>query len=63
MARMSKVCLKWSLEDLCDMEERDMETLLQSYEPNVIPSLDQVRLGERPGDWEFDGSFGWSVVC
>ena len=58
---MSKVCLKWSLEDFCDMEEQDMETLLQSYAPNVIPSFDQVRLGEEPGVWQFDGSFGFAV--
>lgn len=57
---MSKVCLKWSLEDLCDMEEEDMERLLESYAPNVIPSLEQVRLGAEPGVvWEFDGSFGF----
>lgn len=59
--RMSKVCVKWSLEDLCEMEERDMEGLLQSYGPNVVPSLDQVRLGEDVGVWTFDGSFGWAV--
>ncbi|KAK4989250.1 Bifunctional dehydrogenase and ferrochelatase [Elasticomyces elasticus] len=59
MQWMSKVCLAWSLEDLCDMEEQDMEKLLESYAPNVIPSLEQVRLGEEPGVWQFDGSFGW----
>ena len=59
--RMSKVCLKWSLEDFCEMDEADMEALLLSYAPNVIPSLDQVRLGEEPGVWTFDGSFGWAI--
>jgi len=59
---MSKVCTKWSLEDLCDMQEQDMATLLESYQPNVVPSLEQVRLGEKPGEWEFDGSFGWACV-
>lgn len=58
MQWMSKVCLAWTLEDLCDMEEADMETLLESYAPDKIPSLTEVR-----GPWEFDGSFGWSCVC
>jgi len=58
---MSKVCVQWSLEDLCEMEERDMEVLLQSYGPDVVPSFEQVRLEEKPGIYEFDGSFGWSV--
>ena len=60
--RMSKVCVDWSLEDLCDMEEEDMDRLLRSYVPEVVPSLEQVRLGEKPGDWRFDGSFGWACV-
>lgn len=58
MQWMSKVCLAWSLEDLCDMSEEDMEQLLQSYAPDKVPSLTEVR-----GPWEFDGSFGWSCVC
>ncbi|KAK5135661.1 hypothetical protein LTR08_004962 [Meristemomyces frigidus] len=62
MQWMSKVCVTWSLEDLCDMEERDMDELLQSYAPNQIPTFEQVRLGEQPGSWEFDGSFGWACV-
>lgn len=57
--RMIKVCNKWSLDDFCDMEERDMEVLLQSYAPNVVPTLEEVRLGEEAGVWQFDGSFGW----
>lgn len=60
---MSKVCVKWSLEDLCDMTEEDMDALLRSYGPNVVPTLDQVRLGEEPGDYRFDGSFGWAIGC
>lgn len=59
---MSKVCVKWSLEDLCEMQELDMDELLQSYAPNQIPTLMQVRLGEEPGTGQFDGSFGWSCV-
>lgn len=43
------------------MEERDMEALLENYAPDVVPSFDQVRLGEDPNVWEFDGSFGFAV--
>lgn len=60
--RMSKVCLAWSLEDLCEMKEQDMDELLRSYAPDQIPSFSQVRLGEEPGTWQFDGSFGWACV-
>lgn len=57
MGWMSKVCVQWSLEDLCDMTEEDMELLLQSYAPDEVPSLVDLR-----GPWEFDGSFGWACV-
>lgn len=60
--RMSKVCVQWSLEDLCEMDEEDMAGLLKSYGPDVVPSLDQIRLGEEPGTFGFDGSFGWACV-
>ncbi|KAF2762215.1 siroheme synthase middle domains-like protein [Pseudovirgaria hyperparasitica] len=59
MKWMSKVCDSWSLEDLVDMEEKDMEALLGYYHPNAVPSLDNLRLGEEPGIYQFDGSFGW----
>ena len=58
VVRMSKVCVQWSLEDLCEMDEGDMDELLQSYAPDVVPSLQQIRFGE----WRFDGSFGWACV-
>lgn len=62
LCRMSKVCESWSLEDLCEMNEADMEALLGFYKPNVVPSLDEVRLGEEPGVPTFDGTFGWACV-
>lgn len=62
MKWMSKVCVQWSLEDLCEMQERDMDELLRSYGPDVVPSLEQVRLGEEPGTFGWDGSFGWACV-
>lgn len=59
---MSKICTDWSLEDLCEMNENDMDELLKSYQPNRVPTFEQVRLGEEPGQFEFDGSFGWACV-
>lgn len=53
--RMSKVCEQWTLDDLCEMTEEDMEELLGFYGPNTVPTLDQVRLGEPDG--AFDGPF------
>jgi precorrin-2 dehydrogenase / sirohydrochlorin ferrochelatase len=59
--RISKVCEKWSLEDLCEMEEKDMEELLRFYKPNTVPTLEEIRLEKEPGVAEFDGSFGWWI--
>jgi precorrin-2 dehydrogenase / sirohydrochlorin ferrochelatase len=59
---MSRVCESWSLEELCDMEEDDMDKLLSHYRDGDVPSFAQVR-GTDDGDNEkiigFDGSFGW----
>lgn len=57
MQWMSKVCETWSLEDLCEMDEDDMEALLGYYKPGTIPKLQELRTGETPT--VFDGSFGW----
>lgn len=57
MSWMSKVCVQWTLEDLCEMEEEDMEELLKFYEPDIVPTFREVR-----GPWEFDGSYGWACV-
>lgn len=56
---MSKVCESWSLEDLVEMEEDDMEKLLGFYNPGEVPSLNQLRLADELQDYAFDGSFGW----
>ena len=60
MSWMSEVCDRWSIENFNEMDEEDMQRLIQSYGPGVVPSFEDVRLG-RPKDvvWEFDGSFGW----
>ncbi|GAB1743421.1 hypothetical protein NU219Hw_g9254t1 [Hortaea werneckii] len=62
MQWMSKVCVSWTLEDLCEMDEEDMEQLLQYYASNQVPEFSQIRLGEKPDEWAFDGSFGWACV-
>ncbi|KAI7662677.1 siroheme synthase middle domains-like protein, partial [Hortaea werneckii] len=62
MQWMSKVCVSWTLEDLCEMDEEDMEQLLQYYASNQVPDFSQIRLGEKPDEWTFDGSFGWACV-
>lgn len=62
---MIKVCNKWTLEEFCEMDERDMEQLVRSFDPNLVPSFDEVRVREDEDDpnvvWKFDGSFGFSV--
>lgn len=57
---MSRVCESWSLDDLVEMDEADMERLLGFYAPGTVPSFEEVRVGDDP-IFEFDGSFGWSV--
>ena len=57
--RMSSVCDEWSLEDLTDMRDEDMDVLLRSYKPNAVPSLKEVRGEPEEPIYVFDGSFGW----
>lgn len=58
---MSKVCESWSLEELTEMEEEDMEALLGFYKPGTVPSFEQIRLGDEFSEFVFDGSFGWWI--
>jgi len=62
MKWMTKVCVQWTLEDLCAMEPEDMDALLESYEPDEVPSFTKVRTGKDEAEWEFDASFGWACV-
>ncbi|KAL1608536.1 Bifunctional dehydrogenase and ferrochelatase [Paraconiothyrium brasiliense] len=55
MQWMSKVCEQWTLDELCEMTEEDMEELLGFYKPGTVPSLDEVRLREPDG--AYDGPF------
>lgn len=59
--RMSKVCESWSLEELTEMDEEDMEALLGFYKPGTIPTFEQIRLGNELTEFAFDGSFGWWI--
>ena len=36
-----------------------MERLLDFYKPNEVPKLDDIRVGDDPTIFGFDGSFGW----
>ena len=56
--RMSKVCESWSLEELCDMDEEDMNMLLNCYEKGNVPKFEEIRLNDD-SVIGFDGSFGW----
>ncbi|KAF1952378.1 siroheme synthase middle domains-like protein [Byssothecium circinans] len=55
MQWMSKICERWTLDELCDMTEENMETLLDFYKPGTVPTLDAVRLREPDG--AYDGPF------
>lgn len=40
---MTRVCEGWSLEELCDMDEDDMEALLRGYGEDVVVSYKELR--------------------
>lgn len=62
MAWMIKVSDAYSLEDLCEMDERDMASLLRFYHSDKVPRLACLRAMDNRYD-AFDGSFGFCVVC
>ena len=49
------MCEQWTLDELCEMTEEDMEALLGFYKHNTVPTLETVRLGEPGG--AYDGPF------
>ena len=61
MGWMSKVCEEWTMQDLVGMDESDMDRLLEFYEPNSVPSFEEVRLGRTGEEGTFDGSFGFYI--
>lgn len=40
---MSGVCESWSLDELVQMNDKDMDSLLAHYESGKIPTFDEVR--------------------
>ena len=59
LIRMSKVCESWSLEELREMDEEDMDRLLAFYKTGNVPDFETIRVGEELGENVFNGSFGW----
>lgn len=59
-SRMIKVSDAYSLEDLCEMDEDDMETLMKFYASNKVPRMGCLKAMEDKLD-AFDGSFGFCV--
>ncbi|EEP81394.1 predicted protein [Uncinocarpus reesii 1704] len=59
MKWISRLCESWSSEELVEMDEKDMETLLGFYTQDIIPAFEQVQLKEG-NIAPFDGSMGWS---
>lgn len=59
---MIKVSDVYSLEDLCEMDEEDMKTLLEFYLPDKVPRLACLRAMKDRFD-AFDGSYGFCVGC
>jgi len=60
MEWMTKVCEEWSLEELCDLDEGDMEELLSCYPENKVMTYKELRRSrEQVLEAGFDGSFGW----
>lgn len=59
MEWMTRVCEVWSLEELCDMDEEDMENLLRGYPEGKVLTYKELRGEQSAFDEGFDGSFGW----
>ena len=59
--RMSKVCETWSLEDLVEMSDADMEKLLGFYDNDEVPAYKDIHDFGDDDTFAFDGSFGWSI--
>lgn len=56
---MSRVCESWSLEELVEMDDRDMEALLGYYKPGTVPKFSDIHHSNEDEVYTFDGSFGW----
>ncbi len=57
--RLSKVCESYTLDELCQMNEADMERLLEFFRSGKVPKLEELREKDDSEYSLFDGSFGW----
>lgn len=60
MSWMIKVSDAYSLEDLCEMNDDDIATLLRFYAPDQVPRFQCLKAMKGEFD-AFDGSFGFCV--
>ncbi|PGG98099.1 hypothetical protein AJ79_08980 [Helicocarpus griseus UAMH5409] len=60
MSWISRVCEVWSLEELVEMDDEDIEALLRYYSSDKVPTFEQVRLGDKADAIVFDGSMGFA---
>lgn len=59
--RISRLCEAWNLEELVEMDEKDMDEVLQFYNSGKVPSFEEIRFGEhKQTSVPFDGSMGFS---
>lgn len=63
---MTKVSNSYDWEELCELNDEDMENLLKFYDDNKVPTLEELQAMRRdppPSQKSdvFDGSFGFSV--
>jgi precorrin-2 dehydrogenase/sirohydrochlorin ferrochelatase len=58
---MTKVCEQWSFEELCDMDEADMENLLSHYAENKVVTYNELRGSaiQKASEETSDGGLGW----
>ena len=54
---MVDVCRKYSLDQLVQLEDEDMDKLLLYYRDGKVPPFNVIRTEELV--YEFDGSFGF----
>lgn len=63
---MIKVSNAFNWEEMCDLTDEDMENLLKFYEPNKVPTIDELLAMREDPPFNkadvFDGSFGFCVV-
>lgn len=66
MRWMIKVSDKFAWDEICSLNEEDMDNLLKFYKPGTVPELDTLKAmrggNMSPEDIDvFDGSFGFSL--